>query len=218
MLTISLLKVDIPELLSISGEEFLRVLNAIDSSRSKTAAGMNKNPKGRAACIGAGLLIQRAMRGYPGCRKREYSLDELISPEEKAVDFKYRFGEQGKPYFVDTSLPFFNISHAGGYVALALSDREVGIDIQNKRNNRETDMAERFFSEKESKAVKEDSERKVFYRLWARKEALGKCTGEGVRPYLDTDVSDLHAPHLSGYEWFEEVVGDDINLCVCIKK
>ena len=221
MLMIYLLKVDMPELLSQSGEEPLRILKAIDPARAKTADGMKKNPKGRAACIGAGLLLQKAVKDHnagisdgDGFSVREIGLDELLTGDD-ALDLKYRIGEQGKPYFMDKTLPFFNISHAGGYVALALSDTEVGIDIQNRRNNRETDMAERFFSERESKAVKDDPDRDIFYKLWSRKEALGKCTGEGVRPYLDTDVYELDTPELSKYEWYEEMVGDEIHLCVC---
>ncbi len=224
MLMIYLLKVDIPELLSPSGEEFLRVLKAIDPERVRTAKGMEKNPRGRAACIGAGLLLQYAVRnygkiknssvGYPKGCITEVTIGDLLGPGE-ALDLKYRTGEQGKPYFTDDSLPFFNISHAGGMVVLAVSDTEVGIDIQDKRKNRETDMAERFFSERESRAVNEDESRDIFYRLWSRKEALGKCTGEGVRPYLDTDVYDLNAPHLSQYEWTEKVLHDGMHLCVC---
>ena len=224
MLMIYLLKVDIPELLSPSGEEFLRVLKAIDPGRAKTAKGMEKNPRGRAACIGAGLLIQYAVRFYgktmnesggykDGCVK-EVTIGDLLCSDE-VMDLKYRIGEQGKPYFADDSLPFFNISHAGGMVALAVSDTEVGIDIQDKRKTREIDMAERFFSERESRAVREDETGDVFYRLWSRKEALGKCTGEGVRPYLDTDVYDLNAPHLSQYEWTEKKLPDGMHLCVC---
>ncbi len=219
---IYLLKVDIPELLPQSGEEPLRVLKAIDSFRAKTAERMIKNPKGRAACMGAGLLLQKAVRDYAETKNEIGSIcietprmDELMPEGAESVDFRYRFGEQGKPYFEDGQLPFFNISHAGGYVAVAVSDTEVGIDIQNIRNNREKDMAERFFSPRESAAVKEDPERRVFYRLWARKEALGKCTGEGVRPYLDTDVYELDSFGLSDYEWFEKIIGEDLYLCVC---
>ena len=38
----------------------------------------------------------------------------------------------GKPYFIDFSL-FFSISHSENITAIALSKREIGLDIQKKR-------------------------------------------------------------------------------------
>ena len=83
------------------------------------------------------------------------------------------------------------------------------------RSQRETSMAERFFSEEESRAVLEDETREIFYKLWSRKEALGKCTGEGVRPYFTRNMLDLTGSENSEYTWYEETVFDCF-LTVCV--
>ena len=183
---------------------------------------MKKNPKGKAATIGAGLLLQYAVRSFLAGKDEAQEngpvifteLKDLIFDPKETKDLKYRFGEMGKPYFEDKNLPFFNISHAGGVVILAVSDREVGADIQNMRSRREVSMAERFFSEEESRAVSEDETREVFYKLWSRKEALGKCTGEGVRPYFSRNMLDLSDKANSEYLWIEDRVYDCF-LTIC---
>ncbi len=226
-MTVYVLKTDIPELTSLSTEEEAGYLALVDTHRRQLAARMKNNPKGRAATIGAGLLLQYAMRRLKDSgdgtdsgdddtfHLKVMKLDELISREQDITDFKYRFGEQGKPYFENQTLPFFNISHAGGLVVLAVSDREVGVDIQNMRSQRETSMAERFFTEEESRAVSEDETREIFYKLWSRKEALGKCTGEGVRPYFTRNMLELTGSENSEYTWYEETVFDCF-LTVCV--
>ena len=222
-LRVYVLKTDLPELTSLSPEDEEIYLSRIDSHRRQLALRMKNNPKGRAATIGAGLLIQHALREFEAGPVREngdgpvtvIALKDLISDKAGAVDCEYRYGEMGKPYFKDTKLPFFNISHAGGLVILAVSDREVGADIQNMRSQREKSMAERFFSAEESRAVSEDDTRELFYKLWSRKEALGKCTGEGVRPYFSRNMLDLDSSENSKYTWIEERVYDCF-LTVCV--
>ncbi len=226
-MTVYVLKTDIPELTSLSPEEEAKYLALVDTHRKQLAARMKNNPRGRAATIGVGLLLQYAMKRLKSfeTEKTQVSddafhvkvleLNEVIGKEQDVTDFKYRFGEQGKPYFADKTLPFFNVSHAGGFVVLAVSDCEVGVDIQNTRSQRETNMAERFFTEVESRAVSEDETRETFYKLWSRKEALGKCTGEGVRPYFTRNMLDLNSLENMEYTWYEETISDCF-LTVCV--
>ena len=220
MLKIYLLKYEDPRL--ISDTAFMEAATEkIDSRRKNSLQKMKKNSAGRAASIAAGLLIQYAYEKNLSEEASEcarvVSLDEVLDSIKNVRDFRYRIGREGKPYFEGAGEPYFNISHAGGFAAIAFSDREVGIDIQNRRNTKTVQMADRFFSKEEKAAVRADKSGDLFFRLWTRKEALGKCTGEGVRPYLDVNVSDLSKEELSGYEWTEDVI-EECFMTVCLKR
>ena len=84
------------------------------------------------------------------------------------------YKENGKPYFANG--PYFNISHSGDYVVMAIADKEVGIDIEENRPKDMT-MLLKIFNEAESKMIKEHAD---FYYLWCAKESLIKCIGGTV--------------------------------------
>lgn len=94
----------------------------------------------------------------------------------------YQYGENGKPHF--GNYPFrFNLSHSGRYVFCGVSGREIGVDIQEMQEGRELQLAKRFFSAAEYQWLEDCEEavrRQLFFRLWVRKEAYGKLTGEGL--------------------------------------
>jgi phosphopantetheinyl transferase len=70
----------------------------------------------------------------------------------------------------------FSISHSGNFVAVAVSQRPVGIDIQ-VHDQTQIDMFDRFFTSKEKNYARRSS--KNFYRLWTSVESLAKITGLG---------------------------------------
>ena len=84
------------------------------------------------------------------------------------------FNETGKPYYQNG--PFFNISHSGQYVVMVVSNKEIGVDIEE---NTEKDMSSliRIFNEAEAKMIKEHTD---FYYLWCAKESLIKCIGSSL--------------------------------------
>ena len=92
-------------------------------------------------------------------------LKNLISKEE------ILYKEKGKPYFANG--PFFNISHSGKYVLMAVSTAEIGVDIEEVKNKDMSSLV-RIFNEAEAKMIKEHSD---FYYLWCAKESLIKCMG-----------------------------------------
>lgn len=92
-------------------------------------------------------------------------LKNLLSREEVLKN------EYGKPYFDNG--PFFNISHSGKYVLMAVSTSEVGVDIEEMKN-KDMSALVRIFNEAEAKMIKEHSD---FYYLWCAKESLIKCMG-----------------------------------------
>lgn len=88
----------------------------------------------------------------------------------------------GKPFLEGRNDVFFNISHSGDYVVCALSDKEVGIDIEGEKRAR-LEVARRFFHPDEIKKLEslEDKEKDdFFYDYWSVKESFLKYTGDGL--------------------------------------
>lgn len=169
----------------------------VDGVRRKKAECMRtKEP--RAACLGAGLLLQLAVQealegireGYH-YRLSMYKVSQVLGLLGQPLDLEMYYGEKGKPFLKDYPF-YFNLSHSGSYVVCACSGQEVGVDIQQYKRTDIVRLAERFFSVKEKKALKACHDRKeleqLFYQLWTRKEAYGKLTGEGIAAVIDRSV------------------------------
>lgn len=99
------------------------------------------------------------------------------------------FNESGKPYFKNSKY-FFNTAHSGKYAICVISDKEVGIDIEEIKDFKEK-VAERMFTKREQQYIeicpdKED----MFYRLWTLKESYSKCIGKGLNiPFNSIELS-----------------------------
>ncbi len=88
--------------------------------------------------------------------------------------------QSGKPYFLNFANLHFSISHCDKYVAVALCDRPVGIDIQ-KIGNFPKKVAERICSDDEYEMLLcAKKPAVVFTKLWTRKEAVLKMKGVGI--------------------------------------
>ena len=85
-----------------------------------------------------------------------------------------QFNSTGKPFYQNG--PHFNVSHSGQYIVMAVSNKDIGVDIEE---NKEKDMSMliRIFNEAEAKIIKEHAD---FYYLWCAKESLIKCIGSSV--------------------------------------
>lgn len=99
----------------------------------------------------------------------------------------------GKPFFENKALPFFSLSHSGGFTVCAMGPSPCGIDIQEHLlRGREQDplylcrLAKRFFHPDES-AMLEKAESKelcpLFFDLWSAKESYVKYTGQGITAF-----------------------------------
>lgn len=94
--------------------------------------------------------------------------------------------EKGKPLLLNRNDVHFNISHSGDWVVVALSEKEVGIDVEKIREP-EYRIAERFFSSFELKqlnALKGDVKKIRFFELWTLKESYLKLLGKGLTQSL----------------------------------
>lgn len=84
----------------------------------------------------------------------------------------------GKPHLPDG--PCFNLSHAGDYAVLAVSDQEVGVDVERWRKADTAALAKRFYHPEEQahlSAAVDPVER--FFTIWSLKESYMKALGRG---------------------------------------
>ncbi len=91
------------------------------------------------------------------------------------------FFEHGKPYF-EAGEPF-SVSHSGTLAVLAVSKNEVGVDVQKITPFREN-VTKRCFTKEEQDYIGSDAQK--FAKLWTRKEAVLKWTGEGISVPLNS--------------------------------
>jgi 4'-phosphopantetheinyl transferase len=107
---------------------------------------------------------------------------------------------QGKPYLREGRL-HFNLSHSRNIALVAISEHSpVGIDVEHSRHFRAPDrLARRICSEREYAAFQRSGSetggtleaQQQLLRLWVRKEAVLKGTGEGLaHPLREIDVLD----------------------------
>ncbi len=153
--------------------------------------------------MGSGLLINFI--------KTKYFVDSDV-----AVD------KHGKPYFVNSDLKF-NISHSGRYVVAAVSDFEVGIDIQKKKADKHR-IAEKNFLQGECAYINagaNDEERhQRFCEVWTMKEAYLKNIGMGLRKPLNS-FEIMFRPegpvirNLTEYRYTQFKMNDKYNVSVC---
>lgn len=123
-----------------------------------------KFEQGQRTCVLAYLLLKRALR-------EEYGIME---------NSIFEYGEHGKPSIVGHPEIFFNLSHCREAVACAVSDHPIGIDIESVRPLRES-LVRYTMNEDEVASIFNDLlPDAAFIRLWTKKEALLKLTGEGI--------------------------------------
>lgn len=210
-----------------AGERLFReALGKIDAERRERVERM-RSGKGRLSCVGAGLLLQLALQKGIGNGPEDgpavYSASEILGLLDCPVECAVKYGEKGKPYLKDDAF-FFNLSHSGEYAACAVSDREIGVDIQQCVPAAAERLAERFFSETERRALEtcgtKEERQALFFRLWARKEAYGKLLGEGV--FRAIAVSLLpgveHVPEKLVWREWQRPEGYRIALCQYAEK
>ncbi len=144
-------------------------LGEISASRREKALKF-KHEQGQRECVLAYLLLKRAL-------KEVYGMDGNPEMVEQ---------EGGKPLLKDHPEIHFNLSHCKSAVACAIGDEPVGVDVERVRKYDDS-LARHVLNGKELEEVEaSDDKARAFIRLWTKKEALLKLTGEGIRSNLKT--------------------------------
>ena len=139
----------------------------------KARAARLKVAKARAQFIITRAVLRQLLANYLGIAPRALAFTE---------------GPGGKPALSSDwrqKRIEFNVSHAADYALLALGlGNRLGVDIESvKRQVDYRALANRFFSAAEQEAFKKlpaGAACAAFYRVWSRKEAFLKATGQGL--------------------------------------
>ncbi len=113
----------------------------------------------------------------------------------------------GKPYIA--SLPFFNISNSTDYVVCAVSNKEVGVDVEKISRMKNT-LARHILSTAEyenEQTVSGARLQTLLCEKWTRKESYLKMLGVGLRRKM-TDLT-FAGDTLLGEDVFSRVYGID---------
>ena len=111
-----------------------------------------------------------------------------FTDKQAAVDpaaWRFRSGAHGRPEIAAPQSPLrFNLSHTEGLAACAIADGDnVGIDVENVTRKHSRRLAERVFSRRERKTLRElpaAEQARRFFELWTLKEAYLKARGLGL--------------------------------------
>ena len=149
-------------LANYSDEAYLKDLQSLPAWRGEKAL-QYKKLDDRKRSVLAFVLLQHALR-------EEYGINEV--PE-------FVYNEFGKPSF--SNLPIrFSLSHCKDAVACAVSDHNIGIDVETIVPYN-PDVARRVCTAAELEMLEQSANKDVdFIKLWTVKEAISKYEGMGL--------------------------------------
>ena len=127
-----------------------------------------------------------------------YLLLEKLLSEEDIIKPIFKTEKYGKSYISNYENIHFNLSHSGSMVACAISDTEVGVDVEYNDPTIDLDIAKNYFYNSEyDSIIKSDNPSNEFFNYWVLKESYMKYTGLGFNLELDS---------------FEIIIKDEISL------
>ncbi len=122
-----------------------------------------------------------------------------------ASEIEFIAGKNKKPELKSESRRIrFNVSHSAELILIAISDTEIGVDIERIETSfNYSDILKHSFNEQEINQIEKAADgRELFFRLWTRKEALTKASSKG----LDDELRDI--PSIDGWHSVnEELIG-----------
>ena len=127
-----------------------------------------------------------------------YLLLKKLLSEEKITNPIFKTGKYGKAYISNHENIHFNLSHSGKMVLCAISDMEVGVDVEYIDPEIDLNIAKHYFYNSEYENIMDSENRPdEFFRYWVLKESYMKYTGLGMNLNLDS---------------FEIIIEDEIRL------
>lgn len=142
--------------------------------------------------------------------RRKYLSQFLsVTPEELIFDI----GEKGKPFCSNFPNIYFNISHGGKYIVLAISNNAVGVDVEMWKRKVNFEIITRYFSQKEIEQLSHltiEARQQLFFQYWTAKESYLKMLGTGLTKLLSSFSIVFNKEKISILE--EDILLNDVNL------
>jgi phosphopantetheinyl transferase len=162
----------------------VRVIRATDTADRVAPAWFNAHERQRLEAMGSAQRRAQFLAGHRLAREM------AAGPEASLHAFDLVADAAGAPRLVRVDGgPGFHVSlaHSGDWVACALADAPVGIDVETEARARDLDAVATYtFAPEHAALVRRlDGADKAaaFYRYWTLAEAQGKHAGHGLRPH-----------------------------------
>ena len=127
-----------------------------------------------------------------------YLLLEKLLSEAGITKPEFKLSKYEKAYISNYGDIYFNMSHSSKMVSCAISDMEVGVDVELNDPTIDLDIAKNYFFNDEYESIMNSSNSAdEFFSYWVLKESYMKYTGLGFNLSLDS---------------FQICIGDKITL------
>ncbi len=204
-----MVKIYIADVSKLNDEKiFSNLLPTVSKARQEKVSKL-RFQKDKILSLGAGVLLNLALKDI-GCNFSDK--DILLS-------------QNGKPYIENCKVKF-NLSHSGTKVMCAVSENEIGCDVE-KVKDIDDKIAKRFFHNEEYDYILsqrgKEKQKDAFFRLWTLKESFLKITGLGMKLPLsdfsviinDKEISVRQNLDNNDYRFFEINLSDEYKYSVC---
>lgn len=167
--------------------EVERMLPLVSAQRREVALRF-KFTFGRFTCLKSYVMLQQLVQEILAETEERWL---LLQQRLKEWNGNFVFNEHDKP-FMQNALGEriegvdFSISHCKNAIAVVLSDRPVGVDVESFRHAEEPLLKRTMNPEEQAEVRNAADPAEAFTCLWTRKEAVLKLRGTGL-------VDDLHS-------------------------
>ena len=116
-----------------------------------------------------------------------YLLLRKLLCEENITNPHFKTEKYGKAYISNHENIHFNLSHSEKMVLCAISDMEVGTDVEYIDRKIDLNIAKHYFYNGEYESImKAENKPDEFFKYWVLKESYMKYTGLGMNLKLDS--------------------------------
>lgn len=116
-----------------------------------------------------------------------YLLLKKLLAGKNITDPIFKTEKYGKAYISNHENIHFNLSHSGKIVLCAISDMEVGADVEYIDREIDLNIAKHYFYNREYENIMNAENRpEEFFKYWVLKESYMKYTGLGMNLKLDS--------------------------------